>query len=67
MHLAEFWYNNTYHISLKMTSFKVIYGYDPLQLSFELVAQTRVAATDEILKKRQVMAKVVKTRKRLRT
>lgn len=43
-----------------MTLFKVLYGYDPLQLTFELVAQSKVEIVDQILKERQLMAKVLK-------
>lgn len=58
--LAEFWYNSNYQTSLKMTPFKVIYGYEPPQLSFELIAQSHVAAVDHYLKERQIVAKVLK-------
>ncbi|XP_049397398.1 uncharacterized protein LOC125861579 [Solanum stenotomum] len=54
--LAEFWY----HTSLKMSPFKVIYGYDPPQLSFELIAQSRVDVVDQLFKERQLMAKILK-------
>ncbi|XP_060210958.1 uncharacterized protein LOC132637972 [Lycium barbarum] len=58
--LAEFWYNSNYHSTLKMTLFKVLYSYDPPQLSFELIAQSTVAVVDQVLKERQLMAKVLK-------
>ena len=29
LHLAEWWYNSTYHTSAKMTHFQALYGYGP--------------------------------------
>jgi len=58
--LAEFWYNNNYHSSLKMAHFKVLYGYEPPQLSFELIAQSSVDVVDQYYRERQIMAKVLK-------
>lgn len=58
--LAKFWYNSNYHISLKMTPFKVLHGYESPQLTFELVAQSKLDSVDQILKKRQLMAKILK-------
>ena len=31
LHLAEWWYNSTYHTSAKMTHFQALYGYAPPQ------------------------------------
>ncbi|XP_019246564.1 PREDICTED: uncharacterized protein LOC109226226 [Nicotiana attenuata] len=57
--LAEFWYNSNYHSSLKVTPFKVMYGYDPPQLSFELVSQNPIASINQVLKERQLMTKIL--------
>lgn len=37
-----------------------MYGYDPPQFSFELVAQSKVAEVDQWLQERQIMAKALK-------
>ena len=29
LHLAEWWYNSTYHTITRMTSFQAMYGYEP--------------------------------------
>lgn len=56
--LVEFQYN--YHTILKMTPFKVLNGYDPPQLIFELLAQPKLESIDQIPRERQIMAKVLK-------
>lgn len=58
--LAEFLYNTNYHSATQMTPFKILYGYNPHQSSFELVSQSKVATMDQMLKERQLMAKVLK-------
>lgn len=58
--LYKFWYNINYHSALKMTPFKVMYGYEPPQLSFEFISQTKVAGIDQVLGERQLMAKALK-------
>lgn len=57
--LAEFWYNTSFHSALQMTPFQVVYGYEPPQLTFELVAQSKVDFVDQWLKERQIMTKVL--------
>lgn len=32
LHLAEAWYNSSYHSSIKMTPYQALYGYQPTQL-----------------------------------
>lgn len=58
--LAEFWYNSNYHSATQMTPFKVVYVYDPPQLSFELILQSKIAVVDQIIKERQLMARLLK-------
>lgn len=57
--LAEFWYNSNYHSTIGMTPFKALYGYNPHQPTFELIAQTKLESVDVILRERQLMAKVL--------
>lgn len=58
--LEEYWYNSNYHTTTKMSQFKILYRYNPPQLSFELISQSQVAVVDEWLQDRQVMAKFLK-------
>lgn len=40
-----------------MTPFKALYGYDPPQPTFELIAQSKVEFVDQLLKERQIISK----------
>ncbi|XP_075074483.1 uncharacterized protein LOC142162076 [Nicotiana tabacum] len=42
-----------------MSPFKALYGYDPPQPTFELVAQSKVNSVDELLRERQIMSRVL--------
>jgi hypothetical protein len=55
LHLAEWWYNSTYHTSTKMSPFEALYGYPPPSIK-EYVINSKVpdvkdylATSDEIL------------------
>lgn len=41
LHLAQYWYNTTFHTSVAMTPFEELYGRDPPSL-------TRVHATSDM-------------------
>jgi hypothetical protein len=56
LHLAEWWYNSTYHTSTKMSLFEALYGYLPPSIK-EYVINSKVpvvkdylAASDEVLR-----------------
>jgi hypothetical protein len=50
---AEFWYNTTWHASIKMTPFEAVYGVPPPYLLSYIPITTRVDAVDEVLHNRE--------------
>lgn len=59
LHLAEFWYNTSWHSSLKQTPFFVLYGQTPRQLGLESSATCSVTSLDEWLNQKTVMQALI--------
>ena len=58
--LAEYWYNTTYHSSIKMTPFEALYGYaPPLHVPY-LPGDSNVEAVDLSLRDREEMITILK-------
>nr|XP_016485794.1 PREDICTED: uncharacterized protein LOC107806194 [Nicotiana tabacum] len=58
--MEEFWYNTNFQSAINMTPFKALYGYELPLPTFELVAQSKVEAVDQMLKDRQIVNKQLK-------
>lgn len=59
LHLAEFWYNTSWHSSLKQTPFFVLYGQSPRQLGVDSLAACSVASLEEWLQQKTVMQALI--------
>nr|CAN62821.1 hypothetical protein VITISV_013041 [Vitis vinifera] len=58
--LAEFWYNTSYHSSLKMSPFEALYGYaPPLQIPY-FPKDSNVEAVDRVLNERESWLQLLK-------
>ncbi|PNY06477.1 hypothetical protein L195_g002943, partial [Trifolium pratense] len=53
LHLAEYWYNTSYHSALKMSPFEALYGRAPPNLRTYITGSSDVAAVDDTLAQRQ--------------
>jgi hypothetical protein len=60
LHLAEWWYNSTYHTTTKMTPFQALYGYPPPSWKELSINQTKVASVKEILDESQKVVQILK-------
>jgi len=60
LHLAEWWYNSTYHTSAKMTPFQALYGYEPPKWKEFAISQTQVAAVKDQLEENQKVVQLLK-------
>lgn len=55
LHLAEYWYNTSFHTASKMTPFKALYGCDPPQLLDYLTEPSTENSLDLTLTQQQIL------------
>ena len=58
--LAEFWFNDNFHTSLKLTPFQALYGYPPPRLMDYIPGTTKVKGVDAHLKSRQQLTSLLR-------
>jgi hypothetical protein len=58
MSLAEWWYNITYHTSLKCSPFEALYGYHPPLISEVMVPGLESSAVDFLQQKQHMLTKL---------
>ncbi|GMI95061.1 hypothetical protein HRI_003175400 [Hibiscus trionum] len=60
LHLAEWWYNSSYHTSIGTSSFQALYGQEPtIHVPF-IVGESVVATVDRGLQQREAVIKMLK-------
>jgi hypothetical protein len=59
LHLAEFWYNTTWHSSLQRSPFQVLYGHSPRQLGIDSSAACSVESIEEWMKQKTEMQALI--------
>ncbi|KAL5714438.1 hypothetical protein ACHQM5_016402 [Ranunculus cassubicifolius] len=58
--LGEYWFNTSFHSSLKMTPFQALYGYEPPHISLPAVPAVLTSSVTEFLLHRQALITVIK-------
>jgi transposase InsO family protein len=59
LHLAEFWYNSTWHSALNQSPFFVLYGQSPRRLGIDSSAACSVSSLDEWLQQKTAMQALI--------
>eukprot|EP00253_Pinus_taeda_P009495 PITA_09495 len=60
LHLGEFCYNTTYHMSIGMTPFRALYGYDALSFSDMIFGDSRAPGAKDWIQESQEILKALK-------
>jgi hypothetical protein len=60
LHLAEYWYNTSFHSSIKMSPFQALYGRSPPTVLNYVKGQTTITDLDESLEQRQQLLNTIK-------
>jgi len=60
LYMGEFCYNTTYHISIKMTPFKALYGYDAPSLTDMLIVDNKVPKAKDFIQQHHDILKSLK-------
>ncbi len=57
---AQWWYNTSYHTTLKTSHFQALYVYTPPQLSIELILRSQNNEAQDLILQRQQMLQLLK-------
>lgn len=60
LHLGEYFYNSTYHMSIKMTPFMALYGCDAPTILELLIIDSKVPKPKEFMQEHQDIRKILK-------
>lgn len=60
LHWAEWWYNSTYHSTIRMTPFQAVYGIPPPTVTMYLPGSTAVQSVDNALQDRNELLRLLK-------
>ncbi|PRQ23185.1 putative nucleotidyltransferase, Ribonuclease H [Rosa chinensis] len=61
LHCAEWWYNTTYHSTIKMTPFQAVYGTPPPSVSQYSPGSSSVHAVDQALQDRNTLLQLLRS------
>jgi hypothetical protein len=62
IHLAQWWYNSSYHSSIKLIPFEALFGYAPPQLSIPQQMMNKDSEVQEFLQDRKIGLQLLKSR-----
>ncbi|XP_058775850.1 uncharacterized protein LOC131650137 [Vicia villosa] len=61
LHLAEYWYNTSYHSAIKTTPFRALYGRDPPSISAHLAGSVQEPSVEAILQQHHDILQTLKS------